>query len=377
TTYLPDEITDLATTFNSLSNQIQSQIETLTYERNGKEAILEALAEGVIAIEGDSTIAYANEMGLTFLGLTKEAIGQKFSDLYLPETLETILRQAYEEKKCLNSEIQLFSYHLNVIASPMKTGQGAILVLQDKTIHYKILEMRKEFIANASHELKTPITVIRGFAETLHDNPTLDPTMTSTIMQKIVNNCLRMTKIIQNLLTLADIEHLPQFRLQPCNLESLVEQSAAAVAMKHPDAHIHIDVEHDIVVEADPELLEVAISNLIDNAAKYSKEKAEISVRVEKFASTVKLHVTDNGIGIPEADLPHVFQRFYTVNKAESKKRGGSGLGLSIVETIVKKHHGSVKVSSQVGVGTTFTIQLPNDKDCKQVIDYDQRNNTY
>jgi len=361
--YLHDEFSDLAKTLNSLTARIRNQIDTLTTERNEKEAILESLAEGVLAVDADKIISYANAMALRFLCLEHVVIGGKLPPNIHVKCKELITR-TLEENQVLNDEITIESdgktLHLNIVASPRKQSGGAILVLQDKSIHYKILEMRKEFIANASHELKTPITIIRGFAETLHDNPDLPKETVQDITARIVRNSQRMTKIIKNLLTLADIENLSQATLQTCNLVELAKQCIHHLKTIHP--HIHITIEQDgksHLVEADPELLEVALMNLLDNAAKYSKKDPEIIVKLEETPLNVQLSVRDHGIGIPESDLEHIFERFYTVNRAESKKRGGSGLGLSIVDTIVKKHSGTVLAESTVGVGSAFTIELP------------------
>lgn len=355
--YLKDEFSDLAKTFNSLSEHIKSQIETLTQERNEKEAILESLAEGVLAVDEKMTISYANSMARSFLS----------EKMVLPQKCIELLTRCQEQKKTFNDEIQLQIFgadlHLNIIASPKKGG--AILVLQDKSIHYKILEMRKEFIANASHELKTPITVIRGYAETLYDNPGLEKAVVLEITDKIVKNSERMTKIIRNLLTLADIERLPEFRLQPCNLADLIQTCAHTLSSRYPTSKIAIENRCDHPqVKGDAELLEVALMNILDNAAKYSQKNPEITMvlEAEKESGLIALSIQDRGIGIPSNDINHVFERFYTVNKAESKKLGGSGLGLSIVHTIVEKHFGKISVESTIGVGSTFTIQLPHDQ---------------
>lgn len=364
---LKDEFSDLAKTFNSLSERIKSQIATLTHERNEKEATLQSLAEGVLAVDRNMNICYANSMALEFLKLNKSAIGHPFPKNEHPTCYE-LLMKGHKEEKCFNGDLEVLhdekKLYLNIVVSP-REKDGAILVLQDKSIHYKILEMRKDFIANASHELKTPITIIRGFAETLHDNPDLDKEIIRTITKKIVNSSTRMTKIIKNLLTLADIENLPRFALQECCLIELITNCMHSIHAIHPKAKISISHNDDqnFPVEADPELLEVALMNLLDNAAKYSKDRAEIAIHIEKHRGFIKLQIQDNGIGIPEQDIEHIFQRFYTVNKQESKKLGGSGLGLSIVETIVEKHYGKISVESTVGEGTTFTILLPDDLD--------------
>ncbi|MEK7339515.1 MAG: ATP-binding protein, partial [Verrucomicrobiota bacterium] len=237
---------------------------------------------------------------------------------------------------------------------------GAIVVLQDKTSHYKVLEMGKDFVANASHELRTPITIITGFAETLQDLPDLPRDVVIEITEKIVRNCQRMDSLVKNLLTLADLENLPPSRFTECDVVAIVETCRQVVLSLYEKAKIHIEKsEESILVAADPDILELAIINLLDNAAKYSPPPAEILVQIAQLSEEVSITIQDKGIGIPVADLEHIFERFYTVDKAHSRRLGGAGLGLSIVKTIIENHHGVISVKSEMGVGTTFTILLP------------------
>lgn len=359
-----DEFGKLASTFNSLSAKIQGQINSLTQERNEKQAILESLAEGVIAVDQDLNVIYANEMALKLLGKTAEELAGSFEKVGQPN-LTHLLQTCQKEHKVLNDTMVVKRVEgkifLDIVAAPREAGLGALLVLQDKSSHYKMLEMRKDFIANASHELKTPITIIRGFAETLHDNPELPLETTVDITGKIVRNCKRMTTLIKDLLTLTDIEHLPESRLIDCDLLSLVHDCIEMLHNVFPEAVVEVDVQDESAthMEADPNLMELALMNLIENAAKYSISPAKVKVSLKREGDTLILSVTDNGIGISPADLEHIFERFFTVNKAKSQKMGGSGLGLSIVETIVTKHLGTIAVQSEIDKGTTFTLRLP------------------
>ena len=362
-----DEFSHLANTLNSLSERIKNQIETLTHERNEKEAILESLAEGVLAVDSEMQISYANTMALSFLGIDRSILGKPFPNNLHPRSFE-LLERCQKDKILINDAIELAhngkTLYLNLVVSPREKSRGAILVLQDKSIHYRILEMRKDFIANASHELKTPITIIRGFAETLQDHPDLAKDTVSDITSKIVRNCQRMTKIVKNLLTLADIENLPESRLALCNLLELVKTCQNTLQSLWPEAKVSLkyNPKNEYEITADPDLIELALINLLDNAAKYSKETPDIAISLEKQGKEVAIAVRDNGIGIPANELENVFQRFYRVNKAHSKKLGGSGLGLSIVETIVEKHFGKISVTSTPDVGSCFTIVLPQEQ---------------
>lgn len=359
-----DDFGKLAMTLNNLSERIQQHINTITNERNEKEAILESLIEGVIGVDPNLVIDYANYTAAKILNYPDQEIVGKPFRLLNQEKFETLLWQCQAEKKILTDTIQINiegkKTYLDVIAAPKKQYQGAILVLQDKTSHYKIFEMRRDFIANASHELKTPITIIRGFAEALHDNPELPRETQLDVTSKIVRNCQRMAALIKDLLTLADIENIPSSRLSECDIEELVKKCSTMLIDVFPTAKIRIEKKQgDVIFIADADLLELAIMNLIENAAKYSPSPAQIHVTLDQTMERIKVTITDQGIGIPSTDIEHIFERFYTVDKAHSQKMGGSGLGLSIVKTIVEKHFGTISVQSELGRGTTFTLSFP------------------
>jgi len=221
----------------------------------------------------------------------------------------------------------------------------------------------KDFVANASHELKTPITVIQGFAETLHDNPTLPRPTQKEVTKKIVSNCERMTTIINNLLILSNIENLPKAQFVECNLADIIQTCCDRLK----DLYSHVQLTFDnpskkqVMIIANSNLIELAIINILINAAKYSKHNPQIKVSVTSHVNSVSVNITDQGIGIPQRDITHIFERFYRVNHKE-QKTSGSGLGLSIAQTIIQKHGGTISVRSKVDGGSTFTITLPIEK---------------
>lgn len=360
------DVQRLADTLNLLSARIQSHIDIITEERNERATILESLVEGIIAVNDQMQITYANAVACDFLGKdSRVLVGQSLQVIEQPECL-TLLEACLQTNALMTDTVQIQKntqiLHLDIVAVPKSHQSGAVLVMEDKSMHYKLLAMRKDFVANASHELKTPITIIRGFAETLHDNPELPRELCLTITEKILQNCKRMAKLVKDLLVLTDVENIPLSRLMDCDLLDLIEQCTQTVHSLYPDAKISIDQKAagEIFVHADAALLEMAIINLLDNAVKYSQPPADINVTIDQDAIGVHLTITDKGMGIPAEDLEFIFQRFYTVNKAHSRKLGGSGLGLSLVKTIIEKHHGTVSVSSELGKGTSFTIFLPH-----------------
>lgn len=361
------EFGKLAHTLNSLSVKVQKHIDHLIDEKNEKKSILESLVEGVIAVDKNMDVIYANESALKFLNCKSEDL------VGLPLTAEhqkcyDLLKACQQENNFIEdtwvTEHEKENYYLDLLASPRLGSNGAILVLQDKSIHHRMLEMRKDFIANASHELKTPITIIQGFAETL-ESEELPPELTKEVMGKIVRNCRRMTTLIKDLLALSDVESLSEVRLIDVDIYALIENCVNNLQDGFPDAKITIqnELKKEIHIIGDPNLLEMAVNNLIVNGIKYSKPPAELEIILAEEEGHLKIDFKDNGIGIPKQDLPHIFERFYTVNKAHSRKMGGSGLGLAIVENVMTKHHGKITVTSVVNEGTIFSLFFPLKKD--------------
>ncbi len=359
-----DDFGKLANTLNSLSEKVQKQIDSLTHERNEKESLLEALTEGVIAVDRSMNIGYVNSSALNLLKQPREALIDQNLAVIKQKKVYDMLFDCQKQNTILNDTLELRQtggkQFLDLIAIPKKKGSGAILVIQDNSTHHKLLEMRKDFIANASHELKTPITIIQGFAEMLHDNDDLPKPQVETITSKIVSNCSRMTTLIKDLLTLSDIEHIPEYRKTECDLYQLIETCIKTVKELDKVASIELIGDKDLgTFLCDTNLMEMAITNLISNACKYSEPPAEVKVFLEKKDNIILIRIQDKGIGISSEQIPHIFERFKRLDNSLSKKVQGSGLGLSIVAIIIEKHFGKIHVESELGKGTIFTIELP------------------
>ena len=367
--YTDEDFGRLADTLLSLYNQVQLQLLALTNEKNEKEAILESLVEGVIAVDRNMQIEYVNFIGSKMLGVPKRhLISKLFTEVAgknaeLFQKCKDLLLAAQKHQTVVTDSLEVDNgkkIYLDLVATPKSQDLGAIIVLQDKSSQHRVLEMGKDFVANASHELRTPITIIKGFAETLQDMEDLPHEMLVSIVEKIVRNCERMENLVKNLLTLADMENISVSPYQSCDVVTLLENCIEIVQAIYTDAVIAFTKERDhIFAAADPNILELAIINLITNAAKYSIPPAKIHIFVELEGEDAKIIIKDHGIGISAHDVDHIFERFYTVNKAHSRKLGGAGLGLSLVKTIIDKHQGTISVNSELGVGSTFTIMIP------------------
>lgn len=337
-----------------LKNREKRLASSLTEQKKETTALLDLLSEGVVILDGGGGILRVNLAAAALLGqeldkkspLTNKALSLIIECQKLNKPLTDSIYIEKEKKK-----------YFELLTVPLK--QHIFLIVRDKSSEQKILEVGKNFIANASHELKTPITIIKGFAEMLRDMEEVPKEMLDEILEKIVRNSKRMDNLVRSLLTLSDIESIPLCNHKECDLANLVEESKRSILTVYPNADLRIIQKSEVSAEVDPGILELAIVNLLDNAIKYSKGAAKVTVSLQQNSDTATVSIQDEGVGISEGDLEHIFDRFYTVNKARSRKLGGAGLGLSLVKTIIEKHEGTLNVTSVPGKGSTFTLSLP------------------
>ncbi|GAB4192359.1 MAG: cell wall metabolism sensor histidine kinase WalK [Simkaniaceae bacterium] len=364
-----DEYMQIQAAFHSLVKKAQNDRERLKVFKNGQKALFECLPEGIIFLDKDQRIIELNLRACKFLGEARHNL-LKNSFLQIQGKNFQIIEKCQKLVQRCQSHLMIMSdafigkgqkkFYMDILAIPVGQGEGSILILQDNSSHYKMLEMGKDFVANASHELRTPITIIKGFSETLRDLPEISEDMLNEIIDKIVRNCHRMNHLIKNLLLLADLDYLSRARMQKKELIPIIENCCHTLLTVHPDVHIEtLYNKENIEINADSDLFELAIYNLLENAVKYSSSPAKVVITMEEKQNNIQINIQDQGKGIPKQDLAHIFDRFYTVNKAHSRKLGGAGLGLSIVKTIIEKHEGNIEVASELHKGTNFQIVLP------------------
>lgn len=334
-----------------------------------KHAVLENIDAGVITCDRDGRITYINSRAQAWLKLKNTSILSKsikeaskmFSNDLIDEIdkLVDIVRAQKERTRTFVPLNQSEKALLEIIVVPSEDEHGVSVILNDRSNQHKMIEMGKEFIANASHELRTPVTIIRGFAETLKDLPEISEEMFDSILNKIIRNCGRIEILVKNLLMLADLDSSSEIQLKECSLLAIIDDSCNTLLNVSPNVHIEqLQNDDNIMIWGDTGLLELAIFNLLKNAVKYSSTTAEIKITIDASEEVVEIKIEDKGIGIPERELEKIFDRFYTVDKSHSRQLGGAGLGLSIVKTIINKHDGKIWATSKVGVGTTFHIVL-------------------
>jgi two-component system phosphate regulon sensor histidine kinase PhoR len=297
-----------------------------------------------------------------------DLLGEPMLDkIRVPELSESAMA-CLESRTTVETNASIADTKLNIIAVPLGGGKqyilaGAILVLQDVTEMSHLEQVRRDFVANASHELKTPISAIRGFIETIIDDPQMPKEILHQFIQRTGNQVNRLNNIVQDLI------HLSRFDSQagimtvaPVDLVPLLQQVHAEILddAKLADVRIEIDNRQEpLVVEGDKEALHQMIRNLADNGIKYSAAGGKVSLVINQSDNQAIIEVVDQGIGISSEDQQRIFERFYRVDRARSRERGGTGLGLSIVKHIAQSHNGTVQVHSQIDKGSTFTVRIP------------------
>lgn len=367
------ELASLADAMNDMAGRLDERIKTAIRQKNELNAVFSSMTEAVIAIGSDEKILRVNHAAETFLRKSRQALNGTF--LYevlrnhdLKKFIESALKTDRMETDLL-FELDEKAYIINIHASALmdETGEriGALLILNDVTRMRQLETMRKDFAANVSHELKTPLTSIQGFTETLLTEPSIgENTHVVRCLEIIANNTKRLTTIIDDLLKLSEIEHADRqkdFNFQEAPLADVINSTAAICRPDLDSKQIKLesDCPAGLALPIDPFLLELALVNLVENAVKYSPDNSEVRISAEDKGKEVHVSVIDHGTGIAEAHIPRIFERFYRVDKARSRELGGTGLGLAIVKHVAQIHGGSIEVQSIPGKGSIFTLILP------------------
>jgi two-component system phosphate regulon sensor histidine kinase PhoR len=368
------EIGALVRAFNHMSDRLAVQFAQLEEDRQQLRTILSGLVEGVVALDGEQCILFANERAGELLDFEPQAaVGRKLWEVVRHSALQEIVRRVQRSGGPFRQELDTNgpsarSLTVHAARLPGPVSRSAVLVLHDTTELRRLERMRQDFVANVSHELKTPLTGIKAYIETLLDSADSDPEARRPFLQKIADQTERLHALILDLLLLARIEsdnEVFDFRavpLEPLITACLEDNRARAESKNQILQTVPPALDRDAAAWADEEAVADILGNLVDNALKYTPAGGQIRVRWEVQRDQVALIVEDTGIGIPEQDLPRIFERFYRVDKARSRQLGGTGLGLAIVKHLAQAMHGSVRAHSRLGQGSTFTVLLPRAK---------------
>lgn len=364
-----DEIGRLGRAINRMAHSLQFQMETIRKSERRLTSVIESMESGLLMVNARGRVSIANKsFERQFGAKPSELVGIPYEEIHTTYDLSELISRCAQTGTRIRQEIHLdhpIERTLEANLAPMwveSNGIGVVAVFHDVTAIRRLEQMRKDFVANVSHELRTPITSIRGFSETLLDGAMRDPETCKDFLQIILDESIRLQRLVGDLLDLSSIEskqmamNFEQFHIASFikNVTKTLDEQA-----RNKEQILRLDLPEDFEVKMDPDRLKQIVLNLVSNAIAYTPAGGKILVRVDQLAKQWRLVVSDTGMGIPEEDLGRIFERFYRVDKARSRDSGGTGLGLAIVKHLVEEYSGEIDVTSKVGEGTTFTIRFP------------------
>jgi two-component system phosphate regulon sensor histidine kinase PhoR len=368
-----EEMAGLTEAMNRMAAQLENRMQTVLQQRNELEAVLSSMLEGVIAVDRNEHIISMNPAaGWMFDCDPIQVAGRSLQEVIRNLALQRFAARALKRTETIEDDFVLFRGEeriLNIHSSPLYDAInrqiGTLLVINDVTRLRHLENVRSDFVANVSHEIKTPLTAIKGFVETLQQETGQSGQEQERFLGIILKHVNRLNAILEDLLVLSRMEQENDhvgIRLIEGRIRDVI---LTAVQICQPKAtakniSIDLDVPDDIMVNLDATLLEQALVNLIDNAIKYSDRGSRVDILARSMAEELSIRIEDRGSGIPQRHLPRLFERFYRVDKARSRKLGGTGLGLAIVKHIIQAHGGHISVDSNLGQGSTFIIHLPH-----------------
>ena len=379
-----DEVGELADALDTLAGELQRRLGQLEGERAEMQALIDAMDEAVIAVDARGHVRRANPAARRIFSLTGDPRGLAPQEVTRRKPFLELVKRALDGAPVPPTELMHDGQHLLATAQPLPAG-GAVMVFLDVSVLRRLEDVRRDFVANASHELKTPLTAIRGFAETLLD-PQLPPELRVQFTQTVKANADRLQRIVDDLLDLSRIE-TGGWRVEP-EIVSIPEIAGEAwgtveAAAEAKEARIEVRVPPECeFVDADPSALRQIFINLFGNSLRYIPQRGEVELSAHSVAAPtdgfrgevadprawVEVAVRDNGAGIPAAHLPRIFERFYRADAARSREEGGTGLGLAIVKHLVEGHGGGIQAESEFGRGTTIRFTLPVPEDAENAI---------
>ena len=364
------EISALSDALNQMAAQLEERIKTITHQRNESEAVLSSMVEGVLAVDAREKVLRLNKAAGKLLGIEPgnaegKLIGEVVRNSHLREFVTQTLQgiETVETDLTIGSQNEIFlQAHGAALKDVQGQSIGAVVVLNDVTRLRRLETVRSDFVANVSHELKTPITLIKGFVETLQQGALENRDEAERFLGIMAKQVERLNAIIEDLLSLSRLEQgTGKPEVEKSTLRQILESAIRDCELKAADKNttIQLNCANELEVLASPDLLGQAVLNLVDNALKYSEPGGKVEVEVQTTESEVVIAVQDAGCGIDSSHLPRLFERFYRVDQARSRQLGGTGLGLAIVKHIAQAHGGSVSVNSTLGKGSRFSIHLP------------------
>ncbi len=366
-----DEIEELSESLCDMANTLKKNFNAITENHSRLEAVFRAVPGGIIAVDNDLHVIMANPAARGMFSMALSPEGKHFLEVTQHTQLESVIREAAKSQGIIEREMTIlrgmeerFLQVFAVCVFSEGRAYGVILLVQDITRLRKLETLRSDFAANVSHELKTPLTVIRGFTDTLKDN-SISREDAGRFIDIISIESERLSRLIDDILLLSEIENTANAPASMTDLREGVKEALLLLNKKAQDKKLTLNInmaEKEVWTRAEKDRIKQMAINLIDNAIKYTPSGGQVLVTVCVEEGAGVLRVEDTGIGIPEDNIPRLFERFYRVDKSRSRALGGTGLGLAIVKHIVNLVGGYITVNSTVGKGSTFTVSLPLDK---------------
>lgn len=368
------ELGMIADSLNSMAKQLDEKLDIIGEQNNLQEVVLKSMKEGVLAVDYEERVLMLNETASSILGISdKNLTGKTLQEVIRVSEIQKFFKKIISEGNPQEAEIILqhdkdkFLQLSGTLLYDMDNKAiGALVVFNDISNLKHLDTLKKDLVANVSHELRTPVTTIKGFIETLKEGAIDDPKNAERFLNIISKHIDRLNMLIDDLLILAKLEEkseevqLNEEKIRPL-LRSVVEDFEFKANEKK--ITISIDCDEDLTARINRHLVEQAISNLVDNAVKYSDKKTSIEVGAYSDEGKLVFVVKDEGYGISQEHIPRLFERFYRIDKGRSREEGGTGLGLAIVKHIVNTMHGTIDVESALGEGTTFIVKIPQKYD--------------
>jgi two-component system phosphate regulon sensor histidine kinase PhoR len=367
-----DELGQLAATFNDMAVKLDGTVTDLTDKNIKFDAILNSIMYSFIAVDQNLRIMLINSIAIKFFDIKQDnIIGKRFVEVIRNHQLNEILQKTVDSNTSQVKELMLgspesgiFNVHSSPVVAADSTGTnaGSIITIQDITAMKKLEQIRTEFVSNVTHELKTPLTSIRGFVETLRNGAIYVTSVAPRFLDIIDIEAERLTMLINDILQLSEIENAKSdTNIEEHDLTGIITEVLSILAPEADKKGVTLrsNAANKIIVKVNRNRIKQLLINLIENAIKYNKENGSVLVKAVKSEGSLTLSVEDTGIGIEDEHLSRIFERFYRVDKGRSRSMGGTGLGLSIVKHIVNLYDGNISVESEPGKGTKFTIQLP------------------
>jgi len=364
---IPDveELATLARALDRLDQERRRRIAEVEAERDHLGATVASMTEGVLVVDTAGAPQLANPALRRLLGVPSTADTPDLLDLAREPRLVDLISSVLESGEPAAVEIERLEptpRTLALLGSPLAGNGGVVVLARDLTESERLNQMRRDFVANVSHELKTPLAAIRGFAETLVDGAVAERDTALRFSQRILDQCHRLGELLDDLLTLSRLESSEPIRARErVALGALAEEAIELVTPRAEAKGVRLRLEAPAGIEiaGDAEGLVRLLANLLDNAVKYNREGGVVSLRLDRRGDEALLEVADSGIGIAPTHLPRIFERFYRVDKGRAREEGGTGLGLAIVKHVAQAHGGRVEVESELGSGSTFRVFLP------------------